>query len=149
MEEQKEAQKGKEENMFNKVILIGRTTSDVDLRYTQGANQKAVGQVSLAVNRSYKSANGEREADFIRLVIWGEQAERFANWIKKGSLVQVEGELRTRSYDDQQGRRVYVTEVLVQHFNNLEKRDNNQGQANNGFESFAGENPFADEDLPF
>ena len=55
--------------MFNKVILIGRTTSDVDLRYTQGANQKAVGQVSLAVNRSYKSANGEREADFIRLVI--------------------------------------------------------------------------------
>lgn len=138
--------------MFNRVILIGRTTSDVDLRYTQGANQKAVGQVSLAVSRSYKSANGEREADFIRLVIWGEQAERFANWIKKGSLVQVEGELRTRSYDDQQGRRVYVTEVLVQHFNNLEKRDNNQGQANqanNGFESFAGENPFADEDLPF
>ena len=133
--------------MFNKVILIGRTTSDVDLRYTQGANQKAVGQVSLAVNRSYKSANGEREADFIRLVIWGEQAERFANWIKKGSLVQIEGELRTRSYDDQQGRRVYVTEVLVQHFNNLEKRDNNQ--ANNGFETFAGENPFADEDLPF
>lgn len=138
--------------MLNKVILIGRTTSDVDLRYTQGANQKAVGQVSLAVNRSYKSANGEREADFIRLVIWGEQAERFANWIKKGSLVQVEGELRTRSYDDQQGKRVYVTEVLVQRFNNLEKRDDNQGQANNGnngFESFAGENPFADEDLPF
>ena len=116
--------------MFNRVILIGRTTSDVDLRYTQGANQKAVGQVSLAVSRSYKSANGEREADFIRLVIWGEQAERFANWIKKGSLVQVEGELRTRSYDDQQGRR-------------------QANQANNGFESFAGENPFADEDLPF
>lgn len=135
--------------MFNKVILIGRTTSEAELRYTQGNNQKAVTQVSLAVNRSYKSANGEREADFIRLVIWGEQAERFANWIKKGSLVQIEGELRTRSYDDQQGRRVYVTEVLVQRFNNLEKRDDNQGQANNGFESFAGENPFADEDLPF
>ena len=135
--------------MFNKVILIGRTTSDVDLRYTQGANQKAVGQVSLAVNRSYKSANGEREADFIRLVIWGEQAERFANWIKKGSLVNVEGELRTRSYDDQQGRRVYVTEVIVQRFNNLEKRDDNQGQANNGFGTFAEGIPFADEDLPF
>lgn len=56
--------------MYNKVILIGRTTSDVDLRYTQ--DQKAVAQVSLAVNRPYKSANGEREADFIRLVIWGE-----------------------------------------------------------------------------
>lgn len=136
--------------MFNKVILIGRTTSDVDLRYTQGVNQKAVGQVSLAVNRSYKNANGEREADFIRLVIWGEQAERFANWIKKGSLVNVEGELRTRSYDDQSsGKRVYVTEVLVQRFNNLEKRDDNQGQANNGFGAFAGDIPFADDDLPF
>ena len=135
--------------MYNKVILIGRTTSEAELRYTQGNNQKAVTQVSLAVNRSYKSANGEREADFIRLVIWGEQAERFANWIKKGSLVQVEGELRTRSYDDQQGKRVYVTEVLVQRFNNLEKRDDNQGQANNGFDSFGGGAPFLDEDLPF
>ena len=141
--------------MFNKVILIGRTTSDVDLRYTQG--QKAVGQVSLAVNRSYKGANGEREADFIRLVIWGEQAERFANWIKKGSLVQVEGELRTRSYDDQQGKRIYVTEVIVQRFNNLEKRDDSQNQQNQGFgqgfgnDAFGATNPLdiSDDDLPF
>lgn len=135
--------------MYNKVILIGRTTSDVDLRYTQ--DQKAVAQVSLAVNRPYKNPNGEREADFIRLVIWGEQAERFANWIKKGYLVSVDGTLRTRSYDDQQGRRVYVTEVIVNSFNNLMKRDDNQGQGQgqNGFESFAGEAPFADDDLPF
>ena len=133
--------------MFNKVILIGRTTSDVDLRYTQ--DQKAVAQVSLAVNRPYKNPNGEREADFIRLVIWGEQAERFANWIKKGYLVLVDGTLRTRSYDDQQGRRVYVTEVIVNTFNNLMKRDDNQGQANNGFDSFGGGAPFLDEDLPF
>lgn len=143
--------------MFNKVILIGRTTSDVDLRYTQGANQKAVGQVSLAVNRSYKSANGEREADFIRLVVWGEQAERFASWIKKGALVQVEGELRTRSYDNQQGQRVYVTEVIVQRFNNLEKRDDSQNQAQNqgfgndafGNDAFGGGFPISDDDLPF
>ena len=106
-------------------------------------------QVSLAVNRPYKNPNGEREADFIRLVIWGEQAERFANWIKKGYLVSVDGTLRTRSYDDQQGRRVYVTEVIVNSFNNLMKRDDNQGQGQNGFESFAGEAPFADDDLPF
>ena len=110
--------------MYNKVILIGRTTSDAELRYTQ--DHKAVAQVSLAVNRPYKSANGEREADFIRLVIWGEQAERFANWIKKGYLVSVDGTLRTRSYDDQQGKRVYVTEVIVNSFNNLMKRDDNQ-----------------------
>ena len=143
--------------MFNKVILIGRTTSDVDLRYTQGQNQKAVGQVSLAVNRSYKGANGEREADFIRLVVWGEQAERFASWIKKGSLVQVEGELRTRSYDNQQGQRVYVTEVIVQRFNNLEKRDDSQNQAQNqgfgndafGNDAFGGGFPISDDDLPF
>ena len=143
--------------MFNKVILIGRTTSDVDLRYTQGANQKAVGQVSLAVNRSYKNVNGDREADFIRLVVWGEQAERFASWIKKGSLVQVEGELRTRSYDDQQGKRVYVTEVLVARFNNLEKRDDSQNQQNQGFgqgfgnDAFGATNPLdiSDDDLPF
>lgn len=135
--------------MFNKVILIGRTTSDVELRYTQ--DHKPVSQVTLAVNRSYKSANGEREADFIRLVVWGEQAERFANWIKKGYLLSVEGQLRTRSYDDQQGRRVYVTEVIVQSFSNLTKRDDqNQGQ-NQGFgnDAFGGGFPIPDSELPF
>ena len=135
--------------MYNKVILIGRTTSEAELRYTK--DHKAVAQVSLAVNRSYKGANGDREADFIRLVVWGEQAERFANWIKKGSLVQVEGELRTRSYDDQQGKRVYVTEVIVQRFNNLEKRDDSQNQQNQGFgnDAFGGGFPISDDDLPF
>lgn len=106
--------------MFNKVILIGRTTSDVELKYTP--TNVAVAQVTLAVNRSFKNANGDREADFIRLVIWSKTAELFAEWIKKGYLVQVEGELRTRSYDDDHGKRQYVTEVVVQSFNNLEQK---------------------------
>lgn len=138
--------------MFNKVILIGRTTSEAELRYTQGVNQKAVAQVTLAVNRPYKSANGEREADFIRLVIWGENAERFSNWIKKGYIVSVEGVLRTRSYDNPQGQRVYVTEVIVNSFVNLTKRDDNQGQGmeqTQGFgDAFGGGFPI-DDDLPF
>lgn len=137
--------------MFNKVILIGRTTSEAELRYTH--DHKAVAQVTLAVNRPYKSANGEREADFIRLVIWGENAERFSNWIKKGYIVSVDGALRTRSYDDQQGKRIYVTEVIVQSFTNLTKRDDqNQGQ-NQGFgnDAFGATNPLdiSDDDLPF
>lgn len=135
--------------MFNKVILIGRTTSEAELRYTH--DHTAVAQVTLAVNRPYKSANGEREADFIRLVIWGENAERFSNWIKKGYIVSVDGALRTRSYDDQQGKRIYVTEVIVQSFTNLTKRDDqNQGQ-NQGFgnDAFGGGFPISDDDLPF
>lgn len=139
--------------MFNKVILIGRTTSEAELRYTQGVNQKAVAQVTLAVNRPYKSANGEREADFIRLVIWGENAERFSNWIKKGYIVSVEGVLRTRSYDNPQGQRIYVTEVIVNSFVNLTKRDDNQGQGmeqTQGFgDAFGGGFPIPDDDLPF
>lgn len=134
--------------MFNKVILIGRTTSEAELRYTH--DHKTVAQVTLAVNRPYKSANGEREADFIRLVIWGENAERFSNWIKKGYIVSVEGVLRTRSYDNQQGQRVYVTEVIVNSFVNLTKRDDNQGQ-NQGFgnDMSGGGFPISDDDLPF
>jgi single-stranded DNA-binding protein 3 len=137
--------------MFNKVILIGRTTSEAELRYTQGVNQKAVAQVTLAVNRPYKSANGEREADFIRLVIWGENAERFSNWIKKGYIVSVEGVLRTRSYNNPQGQRIYVTEVIVNSFVNLTKRDDNQGvEQNQGFgDAFGGGFPIPDDDLPF
>lgn len=140
--------------MYNKVILIGRTTSEAELRYTQGQNQKAVAQVTLAVNRPYKSANGEREADFIRLVIWGENAERFSNWIKKGYIVSVDGVLRTRSYDNPQGQRVYVTEVIVNSFVNLTKRDDNQGQGmeqTQGFgnDAFGGGFPIPDDDLPF
>ncbi|ANT41173.1 ssDNA binding protein [Bacillus phage SerPounce] len=110
----------KEEIIMNKTILIGRTTKEAELRYTP--NGKAVASVDLAVNRDYVAEGQEREADFIRLVIWGKRAETFANFVKKGHQVGVEGALRTRNYDGQDGKKVYVTEVLVDNFTFLEKK---------------------------
>ena len=109
-----------EKLMLNKVIITGRLVSDPELRYTP--SNKAVATARIASPRDYKNQNGERETDFINLVIWG-KAENFANWIKKGYLVTVEGRLQTRSYENQQGQRVYVTEVNVSNFDNLQPRE--------------------------
>ncbi|HFI0021309.1 TPA: single-stranded DNA-binding protein [Streptococcus suis] len=108
--------------MINNVVLIGRLTRDVELRHTP-LNQ-AVATFTLAVNRNFKNADGNREADFINVVIWRQQAENLANWAKKGALIGVTGRIQTRSYDNQQGQRVYVTEVVAESFQLLEKRDN-------------------------
>jgi single-stranded DNA-binding protein 3 len=140
---------------MNNVQLIGRLTNDVDLKYT--ANNKAVATVTLAVNRTYKNQNGEREADFINLVLWGKVAENFSNWIKKGYLVAVTGAIRTRNYENQQGYRVYVTEVLVGAFQNLQPRDTSNsgngdyGHTSNGFagSGFGETFDISDDDLPF
>lgn len=106
--------------MINRVVLVGRLTRDIDLRYTQSGD--AHGQFSLAVNRQFTNRNGEREADFINCVIWRKSAENFSNFTRKGSLVGIEGRIQTRSYDNQQGQRVYVTEVVVDNFSLLESR---------------------------
>ncbi|HEL1640786.1 TPA: single-stranded DNA-binding protein [Streptococcus suis] len=108
--------------MINNVTLIGRLTRDVELRYTP--NNVAVGAFTLAVNRNFKNAAGDREADFINCVIWNKQAENLANWTKKGHLLGITGRIQTRSYDNQQGQCVYVTEVVAESFQLLEKRDN-------------------------
>ena len=108
--------------MINNVVLIGRLTRDPELRYTP--SNVAVATFNLAVNRNFKGANGEREADFINCIMWRKQAENFANWVKKGALVGITGRIQTRSYDNQQGQRVYVTEVVIDSFRSLEKRDN-------------------------
>ena len=107
--------------MLNKVILTGRLVADAELRYTP--SNKAVATARIASPRDFKNQNGERETDFINLVIWGKYAENFANWIKKGYLVTVEGRLQTRSYENQQGQKVYGTEVNVSNFDNLQPRD--------------------------
>lgn len=112
--------------MLNKVIITGRLVSDPELRYTP--SNKAVATARIASPRDYKNQNGERETDFINLVIWG-KAENFANWIKKGYLVTVEGRLQTRSYENQQGQRVYVTEVNVSNFDNLQPREHSNSQS--------------------
>ncbi|CYY37041.1 single-stranded DNA-binding protein [Streptococcus suis] len=108
--------------MINNVVLIGRLTRDVDLRYTPSNIANAT--FNLAVNRNFKNAAGEREADFVNCVIWNKQAENLANWTKKGHLIGITGRIQTRSYENQQGQRVYVTEVVAESFQILEKRDN-------------------------
>lgn len=111
--------------MLNNVSLVGRLTKDVDLRYTP--SNVAVATFTLAVNRTFKNENGDREADFINCVMWRQQAENLANWAKKGALIGITGRIQTRSYDNQQGQRVYVTEVVAETFQLLESR-NSQGQ---------------------
>lgn len=110
--------------MLNNVSLVGRLTKDAKLRYTP--SNVAVATFTLAVNRTFKNENGEREADFINCVMWRQQAEKLANWAKKGALIGVTGRIQTRSYDNQQGQRVYVTEVVAEQFQLLE----NKGQGN-------------------
>ncbi|GAK30710.1 single-stranded DNA-binding protein [Weissella oryzae SG25] len=130
--------------MINRVVLTGRLTKDVELRYTQSG--MAVASFTLAVDRQFKNGNGEREADFINAVIWRKPAENFANFFGKGSLVGIEGRLQTRSYDDQSGQRRYVTEVVVDSFTFLESRADRQvkqGANNNpGFDNQANNNSF-------
>ncbi|HEL2005154.1 TPA: single-stranded DNA-binding protein [Streptococcus suis] len=132
--------------MINNVVLVGRMTRDAELRYTP--SNQAVATFTLAVNRNFKNQDGEREADFINCVIWRQQAENLANWAKKGALIGVTGRIQTRSYDNQQGQRVYVTEVVAESFQLLESRGQ---QSNSQDGSFGNSSPMdiQDEDLPF
>jgi single-strand DNA-binding protein len=108
---------------MNKVILIGRITKDPELRNTPTG--VPVVSFTIAVNRTYQDKNGERQADFINCIAWRNQAENLARFIKKGAQIAVDGSLQTRSYDDQNGVRRFVTEVMVNQITFLEaKRDN-------------------------
>ena len=130
--------------MINNVVLVGRTTKDPELRYTP--SNVAVATFSLAVNRNFKDADGEREADFINCVIWRQSAENLANWAKKGALIGITGRIQTRSYENQQGQRVYVTEVVAENFQMLESRAAREGSsANQGNTSgaFGNDNGYA------
>lgn len=137
--------------MINNVVLVGRMTRDAELRYTP--SNVAVATFSLAVNRNFKGANGERETDFINCVIWRQQAENLANWAKKGALIGITGRIQTRNYENQQGQRVYVTEVVAESFQVLEKRDNaaNKSSLDNQMPpNFSGQPmDISDDDLPF
>lgn len=116
---------------MNKVILIGRLTRDPELRYT-GTNT-AVATFSLAVNRPFTNQAGEREADFINIVVWRKQAENVKNYLGQGSQVAVEGRIQTRSYDGEDGKKRYVTEVVadnVQFLDTKASRENSQTNSN-------------------
>jgi single-strand DNA-binding protein len=105
--------------MLNRVILIGRLTRDPELRYTPAG--VAVTQFTLAVDRPFtNNQSGNREADFINIVTWRQLAETCANYLRKGRLTAVEGRLQIRNYENNEGRKVYVTEVVADNVRFLE-----------------------------
>ena len=156
--------------MINNVVVTGRLTRAVDLRYT--SNGTAFASFTLAVDRPFRNQNNEKETDFINCVMWRKSAENLANYTNKGSLIGVEGRIQTRNHEGGQGQRVYVTEVLAEKFTFLESaktanndvydnggvniREMNKNQNSSG--NFANFDPFTsngdvfsvnDDDLPF
>ena len=119
---------------MNKAILIGRLTRDPELRYTSSG--RAVCQFSIAINRTYTNQQGQRETDFINCVVWDKQAENLAKYVNKGRLVAVDGRIQTRNYDNNEGKKVYVTEVLANSIQFLESKNSAQGN------DIGGQNPF-------
>ena len=154
---------------MNKVVLVGRLTKDPELRTTPTGRN--VCQFSVAVSRNFTNANGEREADFINCVVWDKQAENLVKYQKKGNQIAVEGRIQTRNYDDKDGKKVYVTEILASNisfldskgtgatsFNNLPEPPMVDTSSNNmetvsvekdPFEAFGDSIEISDNDLPF
>lgn len=141
--------------MINRVVLAGRPTRNLELKSIKSGN--SVCSFTLAVDRNFKSKSGEREADFINCVAWGKTAEVMSQYVKKGSAIGVDGRIQTRSYDNRDGQRVYVTEVVVENFSflsdppkNSQVSKNNQSlnQSNDPFDS-NGQVDIADDDLLF
>lgn len=131
--------------MYNKVILIGRLVNTPELNKT--ANDKSVARATLAVNRRYKGQNGEREADFVNVVVWGKLAETLASYASKGSLISLDGELCTRRYEKDNVTH-YVTEVLCNGFQLLESRAQRALRENNAGADLA-DLVLEEEELPF
>lgn len=129
---------------MNKVVLIGRLTRDPDLRYP--SSNVPVANFTIAVNRPFENQNGERVADFINIIVWRKQAENVKKYIGKGSLVAVEGRIQTRNYEGQDGKRVYVTEVVADSVQFLESKSQSQNRGG----SFGMEDPMGPtvEDMP-
>jgi single-strand DNA-binding protein len=121
--------------MLNRVILIGRLTRDPELRYTPAG--VAVTQFTIAVDRPFTSGQGEREADFIPVVTWRQLAETCANYLRKGRLTAVEGRIQVRNYENNEGKRVYVTEVIADNVRFLES-NRESGAREEGGSNYSG-----------
>ncbi|OJH01715.1 single-stranded DNA-binding protein [Staphylococcus hominis] len=144
--------------MINRVILVGRLTKDPEYRQTPSG--VSVATFTLAVNRSFTNSQGEREADFINVVVFRKQAENVNKYLSKGSLAGVDGRIQSRSYENNEGRRVFVTEVIADSVQFMDSKGSNQqsnqpqqqrGQAPSGNNPFANDNNanIDDDDLPF
>ncbi|UXU56529.1 single-stranded DNA-binding protein [Staphylococcus agnetis] len=139
--------------MLNRVVLVGRLTKDPEFRTTPSVVD--VSTFTLAVNRNFKNKDGEQQADFINCVVFRKQAENVKNFLSKGSLAGVDGRMQSRSYENKEGQRVYVTEVVCDSVQFLDPKNHNQqnNQQQNG-QTQTGNNPFDnasidDDDLPF
>ena len=144
----------KGEMKMNNVSLLGRLTKDVELRYSQSGT--AVANFTLAVNRQFKNQNGEREADFIRTLAFGKTAEIIAQYVKKGQQLAVEGRIQTGSYENNEGKTVFTTDVVVNQFTFISdgNRSENNSQQNNQpsnqtFEKQGNPIDIPDDGLPF
>ena len=116
---------------MNKVILIGRLTKDPELKKTNSGLSYV--QFNLAVNRNYTNKSGEKQADFINCVTWRTQADNLVKYIKKGGLIGIEGEIQTRTYDDKNGIKKYITEVLC---NSIEFLESKSQQSKSNYDPF-------------
>lgn len=133
--------------MLNRVVLVGRLTKDPEFRTTPSGVDVAT--FTLAVNRNFKSKNGEQQADFINCVVFRKQAENVNNYLNKGSLAGIDGRLQSRSYENKEGQRVFVTEVVCDSVQFLEPKNaqaSNNNQRNNEVQqrenALQSENPF-------
>lgn len=137
--------------MYNRVILIGRLTRDPELRYT--ASGSAVASFTLAVDRTFRSASGERETDFINIVAWRSLGERCSEYLAKGKLAAIEGRLQIRSYEGQDGVKRTVAEVVADDVRFLSPKDGaagGSGSFGGGMDDFGvGDMPSTDDDVPF
>lgn len=130
---------------MNKVILLGRLANEPEVRYTQVENLLVV-SFRLAVNRRFVRQGEERQADFISIVSWGKTAEFCSKYFKKGQQVSIIGRLQTRNYDDKDGKKVYVTEVVAEEVYFADTKKDDKSNAPFSEESFT---PVTDDDLPF
>lgn len=134
--------------MLNRVVLIGRLTKDPELRYSQ--NGVAVATFTLAVDRTYKNAQGEKETDFIPCVVFKQLAELCANYLSKGKLAAVDGSLQVRSFTGQDGQKRWTTEVLAENVRFLSPKDSTASAPMPGPSSIAfGQEVSMDDDIPF
>lgn len=125
---------------MNTVQLIGRMTKDPEVRYTQTGVANT--SFTLAVNRNFKNANGEREADFIMCTAWRKTAELISQYLNKGSMVGVSGRIQTRNYENQQGQRVYVTEVVVDEVTFVESKNNQSNNSGQNQQNYGQQNQY-------
>lgn len=147
--------------MLNRVVLVGRLTKNPEFRTTPSGVEVAT--FTLAVNRTFTNAQGEREADFINVVVFRKQAKNVNDYLSKGSLAGVDGRVQSRNYENNEGRRVFVTEVVADSVQFLDTKGNNQQnnqpqkqqehttqtKSKNPFANATGPIDIADEDLPF